>query len=146
MSRFPREGFKPDSLNLTVKHLLQIMIWCCMAHTEVGHCRWNCQCDQMHWYTAEVSGAISIALFQKAYPFCLKDDNEPCHLAKLVSNWKCQNNTRTLTSPAQSQNRNPIENLWRKITRVFYVTVRAGTVYRHLFSKVKKQIICNVYY
>src|SRR6218665_3886986 len=70
----------------------------------------------MHWYTAEVRGAISIALFQKVYPFCLKDDNEPCHLAKLVSNWKCQNNTRTLTSPAQSQDRNPIENIWRKIT------------------------------
>jgi len=28
----------------------------------------------------------------------------------------------------------------------FFVTVRAGTAYRHLFSKVKKKIICNVYY
>src|SRR6218665_2014088 len=101
VSRFLGEEFKPESLNLTVKHLLKIMIWCCMARSEVGHCRWNCQCDQMHWYTAEVRRAISIALFQKAYPFCLKDDNEPCHLAKLVSNWKCQNNTRTLTSLAQ---------------------------------------------
>src|SRR6218665_2550520 len=99
VSRFPGEEFKPESLNLTVKHLLKIMIWCCMARSEVEHCRWNCQCD-----TAEVRGAISIhvALFQKAYSFCLMDDNEPCHLAKLVSNWKCQNNTRTLTSPAQS--------------------------------------------
>src|SRR6218665_227012 len=87
-----------------------------MARSEVGHCRWNCHCDQMHWYTAEVRGAIRIALFQKAYPFCLKGDNEPCHLAKLVSNGKCQNNPRTLTSPVQSQDRNPIENLWRKIT------------------------------
>ena len=53
----------------------------------------NCQCDQMHRYrpTAEERGAISIVLFQKAYLFCLKDDNEPCHLAKLVSNLKCQN-------------------------------------------------------
>src|SRR6218665_3376388 len=83
VSRFPGKEFKPESLNLTMKHLLKIMIWCCMARSEVGHCRWNCQCDQMHWYTAEVRGAISIALFQKAYPFCLKDDNEPCHLAKL---------------------------------------------------------------
>src|SRR6218665_831165 len=103
VSRFPGKEFKPESLNLTVKHLLKIMIWCCMARSEVRHCRWNCQCDQMHWCTAEVHGAISIALFQKVYPFCLKDDNEPCHLAKLVSNWKCQNNTRTLTSLTQSQ-------------------------------------------
>src|SRR6218665_3065554 len=83
VSRFPGEEFKPESLNLTVKHLLKIMSWGCMARSEVGHCRWNSQCDQMHWYTAEVRGAISLALFQKAYPFCLKDDNEPCHLAKL---------------------------------------------------------------
>src|SRR6218665_510468 len=75
VSRFPGEEFKPESLNLTVKLLLKIMIWCCMARSEVGHCRWNCQCDQMHWYTAEVRGAISIVIFQKAYSFCLKDDN-----------------------------------------------------------------------
>src|SRR6218665_3039902 len=71
-------------LDLTVKHLLKVMIWCCMTYGEVGHCQWNCQCDQMHRYTAEVHGAISIALFQ--YPFCLKDDSEPCHCAKLVTN------------------------------------------------------------
>ena len=55
-----------------------------MAHSEVGHCRWNFQCDQMHRYTAEVRGATSIALFQ--YTFCLKDDNEQCHHAKLEGN------------------------------------------------------------
>jgi|SRR6218665_982399 len=38
---------------------------------------------------AEVRGSISTALFQE--PFCLKDSNEPCHRAKLVTNWKCQN-------------------------------------------------------
>src|SRR6218665_2372496 len=71
VSRFPGEEFKPESLNLTVKHLLKIMIWCCMARSEVGHCRWNCQCDQIHWYTAEVRGAISIALFQKLFSIAL---------------------------------------------------------------------------
>src|SRR6218665_153732 len=86
----------------------------------------------MHWYTAEVRGAISIALFQKAYPFCLKDGNEPCHLAKLVSNWKCQNNTRTL--PAQSQNRNPIEELWRKIT--LEIVKRHPTIKRKLIESL----------
>jgi len=32
------------------------------------------------------------------------------------TNWKCQNNTRTMTLPAQSQDMNPIENLWHKVT------------------------------
>jgi len=31
-------------------------------------------------------------------------------------NWKCQNTTRILTLPAQSQDMNTIENLWRKTT------------------------------
>src|SRR6218665_1710009 len=132
VSRFPGEEFKPESLNLTMKHLLKIIIWCCMARSEVGHCQWNCQCDQMQWCTAEVHGAISIALFQKANSFCLKDDNEPCHLAKLVSNRKCQNNTRTLTSPAQSQNRNPIENFWRKIN--LEIVKRHPTIKRKLIE------------
>ena len=34
--------FKRECLNLTMKHLLKIiMIWCCMAPSEVGHCRWS---------------------------------------------------------------------------------------------------------
>src|SRR6218665_586208 len=132
VTRFPGEEFKPEILTLTVKHLLKIMIWCCMARSEVGHCRWNCQCDQMHWYTAEVRGAISIALFQKAYQFCLKDGDESCHLAKLVSNWKGQNNTRTLTSPAQPQDWNRIENLWHKIT--LEIIKRHRTIKRKLID------------
>src|SRR6218665_1466789 len=116
VSRFPGEEFKPECLNPTVKHPLKIMTWCFMARSEVGHCRWNCQCDQMHRNTAEERGAISIVLFQKAYLFCLKDNNAPCHLAKMVTNWKCQNTTRTLTLPIQSQDMNTIENLWSKIT------------------------------
>src|SRR6218665_2075368 len=35
VSRFPGEEFKLESLNLTVKYLLKIMIWCCMARSQV---------------------------------------------------------------------------------------------------------------
>ena len=92
------------------------MIWCCMVNSEVGRCRWNCQCDQMHRYTAEVRGDRSIPLGYRPYPFCLKDDSKPSHRAKLVTNWKCQNKTRMLALPTQSQDMNPIENLWYKIS------------------------------
>src|SRR6218665_1879439 len=91
VNRFPGEEFKPGSLNLTVKHLLKIMIWCCMVRSEVGHCRWNCQCDQMHWYTAEVRGAISIALSQKAYPLCLRMTMS--HV--ILPNWSATGSART---------------------------------------------------
>src|SRR6218665_418910 len=39
-----------------------------------------------------------------------------CHRAKLVTNWKCQNKTRTLTLSTQSQDMSLIENLWCKIS------------------------------
>src|SRR6218665_551744 len=45
--RLPGEEFKPEYLNFTVKHLLKIVVLACMAHSEVGHRRWNCQCDQV---------------------------------------------------------------------------------------------------
>ena len=34
--RFPLEEFTPECLNLTEQHLLKIMIWCCMAHSELN--------------------------------------------------------------------------------------------------------------
>src|SRR6218665_3136618 len=101
VSRFPGEEFKPECLNLTVNHLLKIMIWCCMVHSEVVLCRWNCSCDKMHRYTAEERGAISIALFQ--YLFCLRDGSEQCHRAELITRWKCQNNISAPTLPARFQ-------------------------------------------
>src|SRR6218665_2691091 len=54
--------------------------------------------------------------------------------AKRVSNWKCQNNARKLTSPAQSQDRNPIENLWRKIT--LEIVHRHPTIKRKLIESL----------
>src|SRR6218665_2523973 len=53
----------PESDSEASSKLLKIMIWCYMVHSEVGHCRWNCQCSQMHRYTAEVRA-------QSALEFC----------------------------------------------------------------------------
>src|SRR6218665_2692279 len=52
----------PDSESEASSKLLKIMIWCCVVHSEVGHCWWNCQCEQMYRYTAEVRGDRSIPL------------------------------------------------------------------------------------
>src|SRR6218665_2444301 len=64
--------------------------------------------------SAEVCCAFSIYLLSQIQ-FCFKDDGEPCHCAKLVTNWKCQNNIRTLTMTVQSLDLNPIENLLYKV-------------------------------
>jgi len=142
------------------------MIWCCMAHSEVGHCRWNCQFD--HWTNVSVYFWCAwcyqpsfISIFQYLCSVWKMTDSEQYHRAKLAIKWKCQNNIRTLTMggdlgglgdgppqkhlrwvirkfgqrkfcpspkldakfppltltlPAHSQDMNPIENLWRKVT------------------------------
>jgi len=57
-----------------------------------------------------------------------------CHLAKLVSNWKSHNTTRTLTLPAQSQDMNTIENFWGKIT--FEIVKGHPTIKRKLIESL----------
>jgi len=106
--RLPGEEFKPECLYLMMKHLLKDHGLGWVAHSEFGHRRWTCLCDQVHLHTADVGGAISTS-FQ--HQVCFKDDSEPYHRAKLVTNWKHQNNNRTL----QSLDLNLIEILYRKV-------------------------------
>ena len=63
---------------------------------------------------------------QQLFPgeFLSQDDNAPCHRAKLVTNWKRQNNITTLEWPAQSPDLNPIENLWHKVAGRYQRDIR----------------------
>jgi len=50
-----------------------------MVHSEVGHCQWNSQCDQMQrytHYTVEMHGAISIAVIPVSVLFEETSDNQ----------------------------------------------------------------------
>ena len=74
------------------------------------------------------------------WPFCFNDDSEPCHRAKVVTNWKCPNNIRALTLPAQSQDMNPTENLWHKVTletRDMSRDIRQAQVDRFVYGRLE---------
>lgn len=114
--RFPGEEFKPECLNLTVKHSLKIMVWRSLAASGVG---------RLQIVDGMVNATKYIDILQKCMipsaqdlfhdQFYYQDDNLPCYRAKLVNKWKIQNNINTLAWPAKSPDLSPIESLWYKV-------------------------------
>src|SRR6218665_3943369 len=95
--RFPGDEFKPECLNLTMKHILKV--WA--AWLVVNH-RWICLCNQEYLHTAAL-GAISTAASLASVLFLV------IHVPNRSPTGSA--NFRTLTLSDQSLDLNQIGNL-----------------------------------
>ena len=99
--KVPHEEYKPECLNLSVKHPTKIMVWGCMAASGVG---------RLHIVEGTVNASKYIGILEKCMlpsarqlfsgDYFFQDDNAPCHRAKTVSAWMKKSKVKTIDWPA----------------------------------------------
>ncbi|GFW70642.1 transposable element Tcb1 transposase [Trichonephila clavipes] len=115
--RHTHEEFSSQCLKPTVKYPTKVMVWGCMSSYGVG---------RLHIVSRTVKAVDYIEILQnKLLPtvrdlfgnqsWIFKDDNAPCHRAKVAQKWLKDHTVNIMNWPGQSTDLNPIDNLWFKI-------------------------------
>ena len=111
------ERYKQECTVPTMKHPETVHVWGCFSMRGVGALKVLPKGTAMNtkWYIETLENELiptSHCQFPED-PFVFQDDGAPCHRAKAVKEWLCENDITCLYPwPGNSPDLNPIENIW----------------------------------
>lgn len=113
------EAWLPDCISPGVQKKFSAMIWGCITYHGVGTiCRIIGNINsQKYIEILEDNLWPVIARHFANTNFLFMDDNATVHKSRLTNVYKLENDISSLEWPAQSPDKNPIENVWLKIKR-----------------------------
>ena len=135
--RFPwQSSLNPRLIRNTVKHPLTQMFRGCFSSKGVGSLQPIDGIMNGEKYTEVLSSNLASNM-AKLQADVFQDDSAPCHRSRVVKSWIQENEYTVLDWPGNSQDLNPIENVWAILKRKLKMTTISNRKALILVAKTK---------